>query len=240
MASEPAAGRLAPPPSPPPSPKPKIRIVIADDHEIVRRGLRTLLEGEAGHEICGEARDGHEAVELVRQRKPSVVVLDISMPGLNGLEAARHIRKASEQTEILAITAHDSEQLARSLLAAGVRGYILKSDLSSDLVAGVESLHRHRPFFTTKVARIVLEGYLREEEGRAASAEGGESEVLTAREREIIQLLAEGKSNKEVASLLDLSVKTAETHRANLMRKLHLHSVSELVHYAVRNGIIEP
>lgn len=220
--------------------KGKIRILIVDDHELVRRGLRALLETEAGHEICGEASTGREAIELVREQRPGVVILDISMPGLNGLAAARHIRKACEQTEILVLTMHDSEQLARSLIEAGVLGYILKSDLVNDLVAGVESLYRHRPFFTTKVARTILDGYVRGVKANQESAKSGLCVSLTGREREIIQLLAEGKSNKEVALLLGLSAKTAETHRANLMRKLDLHSVSDLVHYAVRNQIIEP
>lgn len=220
-------------------PTPRIRVLVADDHAMVRQGLRTVLETEAGFQVCGEAFDGREAVAMAVRLKPDVAVLDISMPALNGLEAARQIRKLCERTEILVLTVHDSEELAQALLSAGVYGYLLKSDVARDLVTGIDSVYRHRPFFTTQVAKMVLDGFL-----RSAGETGGDGFAtpsgLTHRERETLQLLAEGKSSKEVASLLGLSLKTAETHRANLMRKLDLHSVSDLVHYAVRNQMIEP
>lgn len=215
-----------------------VRILVVDDHEVVRRGLRALLEAEAGWEVSGEAVTGREAVQKTKQLKPDVVVLDIGMPELNGLEATRQILKASPPTEVLILTMHESEQLVREVLDAGARGYVLKSDAGRDLLAAVEALRRHQPFFTSKVAQMVLEGYLkcgsRREHDESARSR------LTAREREIVQLLAEGKSNKQVAVALGISVKTAETHRTSIMRKLDLHSISDLVRYAIRNEIVEP
>ncbi len=213
-----------------------VRILIADDHEVVRRGIRALLEGEAGWEVCGEAVTGREAVEKAQQFTPDIVILDIAMPELNGLEAARQIRRLTPNTEILVLTMHESDQLVQEVLAAGARGYVLKSDAGRDLVAAVAALCRHKPFFASSVAAVVLDGYLKTGEGATAAAVN----PLTAREREIVQLLAEGKSNKDIAVSLGISVKTAETHRTNVMRKLDLHSVSELVRYAIRNRIIEP
>ena len=214
-----------------------LRILLADDHEIVRRGLKDLLEAEAGWQIVGEATTGREAVAKTQLLKPDVVILDLRMPELNGLDATRQILQSLPGTEILILTVSDSEQLARTLLEAGAHGYLLKSDAGRDLVTAVESLRKHRPFFTSVIARMVLQGFLKLRDTEAASAQG---DPLSGREREIIQLLAEGKSNKEVAVALGISVKTAETHRANIMRKLDLHSTSDLVHYAVRNGIIMP
>ena len=181
----------------------QIRVLIADDHEFVRLGLRELLEAEQGFVVCGEASDGRQAVEKALELKPDVVVLDISMPGLNGLETTRQILRRLSQTKILVFAVHESEELAVSLLRAGAYGYLLKSDAGGDLLTAVESLYQGRPFFTSKVGRM-----------------------------------AEGNSNKEVAAVQAISVKTAETHRANLMRKLGLHSICELVHYAVRNQIV--
>jgi DNA-binding NarL/FixJ family response regulator len=210
-----------------------LRILIADDHEVARRGIRSLLEGHAGWEVCGEAADGREAVNAASKLKPDLVLLDIGMPSLNGLDATRQILASQPDIRVLILTMHDSEQVVREVLAAGARGFLLKSDAGRDLVAAVEALQHHRTFFTTKVAQLVLDGYLR------PSTEGDPSRgVLTPREREVIQLLAEGKTTKEVATMLNLSVKTAETHRTNLMRKLDLHSVVDLTLYAVRNGIV--
>lgn len=216
----------------------KVRILVADDHEVVRRGFRALLEARPEWEVCGEAVTGREAVEKAAQTRPDVVVMDISMPELNGLEATRQIVKAAPQVEVLILTIHDSEELVPEVLKAGARGYVLKSDAGKDLVAAVDAVRRHKPFFTSRVSEIVLEGYLRGDSrtGKAEMKRGR----LTAREREIVQLLAEGKSNKEIAVALNISVKTVETHRANIMNKLGIHSVTELVRYAVRNRIVEP
>lgn len=216
----------------------RVRILIADDHEIVRRGLRALLEAQPEWEISGEAVTGREAIEQAKQTVPDVAILDVGMPELNGLEATRHILKALPQTEILILTMHESEQIMREVLDAGARGYVLKSDAGRDLVAAVEALCQHRTFFSSKISEMLLNSYLRHSD-RAEAPESPRSR-LTAREREIVQLLAEGKSNKEVAAALNISIKTAETHRTNIMNKLDLRSVTELVRYAVRNNIVEP
>lgn len=211
-----------------------LRILIADDHEVARKGIRALLEEHAGWEVCGEARDGREAVECAARLKPDVLLLDVGMPNLNGLDAARQILAMTPDARILILTVHDSEQVVREVLAAGARGFLLKSDAGRDLVAAVEALQNQRTFFTPKVAQMMLDGYLRPQEGDTS-----EKCVLTPREREVIQLVAEGRTTKEVAAALSLSVKTAETHRTNLMRKLDLHSVADLTLYAVRNGIVQ-
>ena len=215
-----------------------LRILIVDDHDLMRRGVRTLLESHAGWEVCGEAKTGREAVQMSEELKPDIIILDISMPDLNGVEAAKRIRKTSAGVEILILSMHYSEQLIREIVDAGVRGYIVKSDSDRDLLIAVETLAKHKPFFTPRATEVILGNF--SSGGPAAPVPELVSDRLTSREREIVQLLAEGKSSKEVASSLGISVKTAETHRANIMRKLELHSVSELVRYAVRNQIIEP
>lgn len=214
-----------------------LRILIVDDHAVVRRGVRSLLESEAGFEITGEATTGREAVDMARRLQPDVVVLDLSLPELNGLDATRQILKDSPRSEILVLTMHHSEELARDVLQAGARGYVLKSDADQSLIAAVKSLREHKPFLSSKVTEFVLDDYLRRTD---ALEEVLSHETVTAREREIIQLLAEGKSNKEAAATLGISVKTVEAHRANIMRKLRLRSVSELVRYAIRNKIVQP
>jgi len=212
-----------------------LRILIVDDHEVARKGIRSLLESHAGWEVCGEARDGREAVECASRLKPDVLLLDIGMPNLNGLDAARQILATRPEARILILTVHDSEQMVREVLAVGARGFLLKSDAGRDLLAAVEALQHRRTFFTSRVAQMIVEGYLRPHDEGDASRRC----VLTPREREVIQLVAEGKTTKEVATALSLSVKTAETHRTNLMRKLDLHSVAALTLYAVRNGIVQ-
>ena len=214
------------------------RILVADDHEVVRRGLCSLLQTQPEWEVCGEAADGREALAKVQKLRPDVVILDIGMPSLHGLEATRQILKMIPQTKILILTLHDSDQVVREVLNAGARGFLLKSDAARDLVAAVEALRRDKTYFTSKVAAMVLEGYLKNGTPGAAPVPANPRSRLTPREREIVQLLAEGKSTKEVAVALGLSVKTAETHRSNIMRKLELHSVSDLVLYAVRNNIV--
>ena len=211
---------------------PSLRILIADDHEIVRQGLRSLLQSRPGWEVCGEAADGWEAVTKAAELHPDVVALDVGMPNLNGLDAARQILRNDPRQKILFLTIYESEQLARSVSSVGAKGLILKSDAGKDLITAVEALQRNGTFFNTRMAQALgsdLRGNHRHQE----------KDVLTRRERQVVQLLAEGKSTKEVATVLDLSVKTAETHRSNIMSKLGLHSVSELVLYAVRNNIVQ-
>lgn len=214
-------------------------ILIADDHEIVRKGLRSILSAQPEFTVIAEAVTGRQAVEDVKRLKPNLVIMDIGMPELNGLEATRQILKEFPATEVLILTMHESEQLIREVLDTGARGYMLKSDAGRDLVAAVESLRNHKPFFTTRVSEMVLTGFLK---GGPRTEEPDESvrSRLTPREREIVQLLAEGKSNKEVATALNISVKTAETHRSRIMAKLQLRSIGELVRFAVRNRIVEP
>jgi DNA-binding NarL/FixJ family response regulator len=212
-----------------------LQILIADDHEVARKGIRSLLEEHPGWEVCGEAKDGREAVDLATQLNPDILLLDIGMPNLNGLDAARQILALNPEARILILTVHDSEQVVREVLAAGARGFLLKSDAGRDLVSAVEALQNRRTFFTSKVSQMMLDGYLRPQEDRDTSIQ----HVLTPREREVIQLVAEGKTTKEIATTLRLSVKTAETHRTNLMRKLDLHSIADLTLYAVRNGIVQ-
>jgi DNA-binding NarL/FixJ family response regulator len=215
-----------------------VRILIADDHDLLRRGIRALLQPHAGMEICGEAATGREAVAKAEALKPDIAILDIGMPDLNGVEAAKRIRKVSPGTEILILSVHYSDQLIHEIVDAGVRGYIVKTDSDRDLVAAVETLSKHKPFFTSYATEVILSKF--NPSGPVTEIPELVGNRLTSREREIVQLLAEGQSSKEVAAALSISVKTAETHRANIMRKLELHSVSELVRYAVRNQIIEP
>lgn len=216
----------------------KVRILVADDHDVVRIGIRALLESESGWEVCGEAATGRDAVQKAEELKPDLVIMDISMPDLGGLEATRQILKASPQTEVLILTMHDSDDLLRDVLDAGARGYVLKADAPTNLVAAVSALCHHNPYFTSRMSETILQGYLnREPPPERKGAVGGR---LTPREREIVQLLAEGKSNKDIAVALGIRVKTADTHRANVMNKLGLHSVADLVRYAVRNRIVEP
>lgn len=213
-----------------------VRILIADDHEVVRRGIRSLLDGMRGIEVCGEARDGREAVEQASKLKPDVVVLDIAMPGMNGLEATREILKALPRTEVLILTVHESEQLVREVLRAGARGYVLKSDVGQFLVASIESVSAHRPYFTSRVSELVFSGYLRGDLVDAAAA----GDALTPREGQVLHLIAEGKTNKEIAAALGIGAKTVETHRTSIMAKKDLHSVADLVRYAIRNGLVDP
>jgi DNA-binding NarL/FixJ family response regulator len=213
-----------------------LRILIADDHAIVRRGLKELLEEQSGWSVCAEAADGRAAVELALEHRPQVAVLDLSMPELNGLEATRRIRAALPETEVLVFTMHDSEELIGAVLDAGAKGYLLKSDAALQLVPAVQSLARRKPFFAGRISEVLLDGYLN---GRSAQLQNTAADRLTSREREILQLLAEGHSNKHIANSLDLSVKTVETHRAAIMRKLELRSLPDLVRFAIRNRIIE-
>lgn len=208
-----------------------VSILIADDHSVVRKGLRALLDSKRGWKVCAEVSNGREAIAKAKSLKPDVAILDIGMPGLNGVEATRQIRKVSPNTEVLILSAHGSERLVREVIEAGARGYLLKEDADHDLFAAVDALRRHTPFFTAKIA-VWVARHKKSLQTKTPRTR------LSPRQRETLQLLAEGKTNKEVATILNISIKTVETHRANIMLKLDLHSVTDLVHYAIRNEIV--
>ena len=214
----------------------KLRILIADDHGLVRRGARAVLRSRRGWRVVGEAANGREAVEKAIALKPDVAVVDIGMPELDGVEVTRQIREAVPNTKVLVLTMHESDQMVRRALDAGARGYLLKSDLTDCLAKAVKAVAEGKRFLTPKVSEIVLDGFLkprsRQQDGKPAGSR------TTPRELEIIRLLAEGKSNKEIAPLLGITVRTVETHRAKIMLKLGLHSLAELIHYALQNEII--
>jgi DNA-binding NarL/FixJ family response regulator len=211
------------------------RILVADDHPIFRFGLCSLLSSHKDWEICGEAVDGREAVEKCKRLKPDLLILDICMPKLNGVDAARQILKNDPAQRILVVTDVNSEQVVQDCLAAGVRGWIFKSDAIDDLTPAVEELQRNKPAFNKLVSDLIMEGYLR---GHNVGSALPEVARLSPREREVVQLLGEGKTTKDVAVMLNVTVKTAETHRSNIMLKLKIHSIAELVLYAVRNEIV--
>jgi len=215
-----------------------LSILIADDHDVMRRGMKSLLQAHPGWEVTAEAANGREAIELARKLKPNVAVLDVTMPEVGGLDATRQILKSVPRVEILILTMHDSEELVREVLNAGARGYVLKTDTGRDLVRAVEAVSEHKPFFTSKISEIVLDGFLKRD--REPGPVKVRTSVLTSRELEVIHLLADGKSNKEVAVALGISTKTAEAHRINIMRKLSLHSIAEVVRYAIRNQLLAP
>jgi DNA-binding NarL/FixJ family response regulator len=214
-----------------------LRILLADDHEIVRRGLRAVLEGESDWQVIDEAPNGLDAVEKAERHKPDVVLMDISMPELNGLEAARRIRRNLPSVEVLFLTMHESEQMIREGMDAGGRGFLLKSDAGHELVPAVKSVSRHKAFFSPKIRAMGFSSA----DGRSlpkACRSGTKTGELTSRERQVVQLLAEGKSTKDVATALEITFKTAATHRTNILRKLELHSLADLVRYAIRNEIV--
>ena len=216
----------------------KTHILVADDHELVRRGvLASIQQFRPDWEVCGEASTGREAVARAASLKPDIVVMDISMPDMNGLEATRQILKNDPEIEVLILSMHESEQLVHEVLASGARAYVLKADAGNDLITALDAVRQHKLFFTSKISEVLLRGYLGDAKpGRGDLAPSGQ---LSSREREILQLVAEGKSNKEVANTLNISIKTVETHRSRIMEKLDLHSVSDLVRYAIRNQIVE-
>jgi DNA-binding NarL/FixJ family response regulator len=215
-----------------------LRILLADDHDLTRAGLRYLLEKQKDWNVCGEASNGRIAVEMAKKLRPDVAILDMSMPELNGLEATRHILKGQPTAKILIYTMHETEKVIVDVLDAGALGIVLKSDAGENMVAAVESITKGRRFFTSRVAETVVEAYLSKR--TSTEADSHSQIVLTTREREVVQLLAEGKSNKEVADRLGISARTAEGHRAEIMRKLRFESLAELIRYAIRNGIVEP
>jgi DNA-binding NarL/FixJ family response regulator len=214
----------------------RLRILIADDHEIIREGLRTILERNPKWTACGEANTGRKALTEAIRLKPDVIVMDINMPELNGLEATSQILEKLPNTRILILSAHESEGLVRQMLCSGARGYILKSDAGRDLAAAVESVAQGKLFFTASVSNVVLRGY--QQQAGEHPARSNSVLRLSPREREVLQLIAEGRTNKEIAALIGASVKTVENHRARLMAKMDFHSLTDLVRYAIQNEII--
>ena len=214
-----------------------LRILLADDHDLTRAGLRYLLEKQKDWSVCGEASNGRMAVEMAEKLRPDLAILDVSMPELNGLEATRQILKSLPHVKILIYTMHETEKIIVDVLDAGALGIVLKSDAGENMVVAVESIAKGRRFFTSRVAETVVEAYMSK---RTSTETDSHMVVLTTREREVVQLLAEGKSNKEVADRLGISARTAEGHRAEVMRKLRFESLAELIRYAIRNGIVEP
>ena len=213
----------------------QIRILLADDHNVMRRGLRLLLESQDGFSVVAEAADGRQAVEQAVATKPDVVVLDIAMPHLSGTEAAQRITEELPSTAIVILSMHSDEGYVLRAVKAGAKGYLLKDSAEGDLIEAIKAVGQGKAFFSPEVSRMLVEDYVREIKARGTQ---DSYELLTAREREVLHLLAEGKSNKEIAGLLNLSPYTVETHRRNLQEKLNLHSLAELILYAVRKGVI--
>jgi DNA-binding NarL/FixJ family response regulator len=213
----------------------KVRILLADDHGLVRKGLRFVLESEPGMEVVGEAGDGREAVRMVEELKPAVVIMDIAMPHLNGIDATSQIVKKNPESGVIMLSVHSDESYLLRALSAGAKGYLLKDSAELDVIRAVQAVAHGRPFFSPAIAKTLLEDYMRYLQQRNIQ---DSYDLLTDREREILQLLAEGKSNKEVANLLTLSLYTVETHRTHIMQKLNLHNTAEIVLYAVRKKII--
>ena len=210
------------------------QILIADDHEVVRSGLRAIIETRADWVVSGEASNGRDAVASALKLKPDVAIIDYSMPVMNGVEASRRIKLHHLHTEVLILTMHESEEILTEVLLAGVRGFLLKSDARSHLIAAVEALLDHRPYFTSVLLEMLLRAYL------SNNKKDNSKVLLSSREQSVVQLIAEGHTNKSVCDVLNLSVKTIETHRASAMRKLHISSTAELVRYAIRTKLIEP
>jgi DNA-binding NarL/FixJ family response regulator len=216
----------------------RLRILVADDHELVRRGIRGLLRARPGWTVVGEAMNGREAVEKANRLKPDVVILDISMPDLDGLQATRRIREVVPTTKVVVLTMHDSDQMVRRVLHAGALGYVLKSDLATQLVKAVKYVSAGKQFLTPRISDMVLNGFLKI--GNHVDETDHSQARPTLREIEVIRLLAEGKANKEIAVELGITIRTVETHRAKIMLKLGLHSLTELIHYAIRHKIFTP
>jgi DNA-binding NarL/FixJ family response regulator len=213
----------------------KIRVLLADDHRMLREGIRALLERQEDIQVVGEAADGREAVRLTTQLCPDVVVMDVSMPMLNGIEATRQIRRDCPDVRVLILTVHESEEYVAQLLVAGASGYIIKRAAGEELVSAIRAVHQGEAFLYPSIARVVIEDYVRRlQAGTGLSAQ----EVLTDREREVLQLIAEGYTNREIADLLHLSIKTVQNHRSKIMNKLDLHDRGELIKYAIQQGII--
>lgn len=215
--------------------KNSLRIVVADDHELVRRGIRELLEAQKGWKVVGQAMGGREAIEVVKKLKPDIAIVDITMPDMDGLEVTRRIRDVARETQVLILTMHESDQMVRRVLEMGARGYVLKSDMAAHLFQAVKDLGNGKLSLTPKVSELVLRGFLKK--GESKPSENGHARP-TPREVEIIRLLAKGKANKEIAAELGITLRTVETHRAHIMMKMGLHSLTELIHYAISEKIV--
>lgn len=213
------------------------RVVLADDHSVVRQGLRVWLERSGWVQVVGEASDGRQAVALVEELNPDVVIMDIAMPLLNGIDAAAQIVRRNPETKVIILSMHADESYILRALSAGAKGYLLKESTESDVLPAVQSVRDGKPYFTPSIARLLLEDYMRSLKQNNLQ---DSYDLLTEREREVLQLLAQGKSNKEVAHVLELSPHTIDSHRTNMMQKLNLHNTAEIVLYAVRKGIIVP
>jgi DNA-binding NarL/FixJ family response regulator len=212
-----------------------IRILLADDHTVVRKGLRLLLEGQPGFEVVADAADGRSAIALAEQFLPDVVVMDVAMPGLNGIEAARQITAKLPQVAVVFLSMHSDEGYVLKALKSGARGYLLKDSAEQDLINAVVAVNEGKAFFSPAISKMLVEDYVRQMQDRQVE---DSYELLTTREREVLQLLAEGRNNKDVAAVLNLSLYTVETHRSNILQKLHLHNQAELILYAIRKGVI--
>lgn len=213
----------------------KTRILLADDHTIVRQGIRALLDAQEGIEVVGEAEDGRQAVEKVKELVPDIVVIDITMPNLNGIEATRQIKKINDKIKVLVLTVHDNEEYVHQILQAGASGYLLKESAVSDLISAISAVKKGDIFLSPSISRVVVKDYIRHVEAESGGFDS--LNILTNREREILQLIAEGRTNKEIAALLKLSVKTVDVHRSHIMEKLHIHDITGLVKYAIRKGL---
>ena len=214
----------------------KTRVLLAEDHTIVRKGLRSLLDKETGIKVVGEAEDGREAIVKAEELHPDVVVMDIAMPGLNGLEATRQIKKRFPDMKILILTMHTNEEYVLQTLNAGASGYLVKKAAPAELISAINAVHKGDSFLSPSISRTVIDEYIRRSKEISEGEEGFEQ--LTVREREVLQLIAEGRKTREIAELLYISIKTVETHRAHIMNKLDIHSTAELTRYAIRKGII--
>ena len=214
----------------------RLGILVADDHELVRRGIRGLLRAQRGWRVIGEATNGREAVEKTNKLKPDVAIVDISMPGIDGLQATRQIREVAPRTSVVVLTMHESDQMVRRVLDAGALGYVLKSDLAAHLVKAVKDVSAGNLFLTPRVSDIVLKGFLKN--GNQPELQENSRVRPTPREVQVVRLVAEGKANKEIAAELGITMRTVETHRAKIMLKLGVHSLAELIHYAIRNKIV--
>jgi len=212
-----------------------VRILLVDDHTIVRQGLRALLEAQPGFTVVGEAENGRDAVKKAQELAPDVVIMDIAMPILNGLEATRQIKRLLPETKVLALTMYNDEEYVFQILKSGASGYLIKETAANELITAIESVNTGNPFFSPLISRKIMESYLKEDEDKKAR---GETDKLTNREKEVLQLIAEGYTNNEIGNLMNISVKTVETHRAHIMSKLDIHDVAGLIKYAIRKGLV--